>query len=99
MLSDPFVESITSFSTSLYDPPSLNPSEREMPLPCTISSRILVAAARGLTIRLDEENRPWVEQLSLSGHIKLIGTLDDEAITIRATLTILGQELLDWLER
>lgn len=70
-----------------------------MSLPCTTSSRILVAAARGLSIRLDEENRPWVEQLSLSGHIKLIGTLDDEAITIRATLTSLGQELLDWLER
>ena len=70
-----------------------------MPLPCTLSSRIVVAAARGVPIRLDEENRPWVEQLSLSGHIKLIGTLDDEAITLRATLTSLGQELLDWLER
>ena len=70
-----------------------------MPLPCTLSSRILVAAARGLTIRLNEENRPWVEQLASSGHIKVIGTLDDEAITIRATLTRLGQELLDWLER
>ena len=70
-----------------------------MPLPCTISSRILVAAARGLTIRLDEENRPWVEQLSLSGHIKLAATLDTDAVTVKATLTRLGQELLDWLER
>lgn len=70
-----------------------------MSLPCTLSSRILVAAARGLPIHLDEESRPWVEQLSLSGHIQLTGTLDDQALTIKATLTSLGQELLDWLER
>lgn len=70
-----------------------------MSLPCTTSSRILVAAARGLIIRLDEENRPWIEQLSLSGHIKLTAKLDNNAVTIKATLTSLGQKLLDWLER
>ena len=70
-----------------------------MPLPCTLSSRILVAAARGVPIRLDEENRPWVEHLLLSGHIQLTEALADNGTTIRATLTSLGQELLDWLER
>ena len=70
-----------------------------MPVPTTITSRILIAAARGLPIRLDKETCHWLEELSRSGHITLNGALESDAITVTARLTRLGQELLDWLER
>ncbi len=70
-----------------------------MPLPSTVTSRILVAAARGIPVHLDEETRRWAEKLLQSGHIVLAAALDANTPCFRATLTPLGQELLDWLER
>ena len=70
-----------------------------MPLPNTTTSRILVAAARGVPIHLDSETRRWIEELAQSGHITLTDALDADAATVKATVTSLGQELLDYLDR
>ncbi|WP_426154207.1 hypothetical protein [Pseudomonas sp. DC3000-4b1] len=70
-----------------------------MPLPSTTTSRILVAAARGIPLPLDLDTRLWAEKLSQSGHITLATTLGPDVATFRASLTPLGQDLLDWLER
>lgn len=70
-----------------------------MPLPCRTTSRILVAAARGIPLPLDLETRRWVEELSRSGHITVSTTPGAKAVTLMASLTPLGQDLLDWLER
>lgn len=95
---NPIIALTSSLLTSLYDRPHRSHLNQHVTSlhdqfthPCCGRSR--------LDHWLDEENRPWIEQLSLSGHIKLTAKLDNNAVTIKATLTSLGQKLLDWLER